>query len=94
VKSYILANLVLDENVVPEFLQYQCTPEALAGALLPLMADTPERERQIAAFARLDTIMAIGTAIPSDRAADVILGCIAGLNQRGAGAVASAPPRA
>jgi lipid-A-disaccharide synthase len=94
VKSYILANLVLDENVVPEFLQYQCTPEALAGALLPLMADTPERRRQIAAFARLDTIMAIGTAIPSDRAADVILGCIAGLNQRGAGAVASAPPRA
>jgi lipid-A-disaccharide synthase len=94
VKSYILANLVLDENVVPEFLQHQCTPEALAGALLPLMADTPERRRQIAAFARLDTIMAIGTAVPSDRAADVILGCIAGLNQRGAGAVASAIPRA
>ena len=94
VKSYILANLVLGENVVPEFLQYQCTPETLAGALVPLMADTPERRRQIAAFARLDTIMAIGTAIPSDRAADVILGCIAGLNQRGAGAVASAPPRA
>ena len=94
VKSYILANLVLDENVVPEFLQYQCTPEALAGALLPLMTDTPERRRQIAAFARLDAIMAIGTAIPSDRAAEIILGCIAGLNQRGAGAVASAVPRA
>jgi lipid-A-disaccharide synthase len=94
VKSYILANLVLDENVVPEFLQYQCTPEALAGALLPLMADTPERQRQIAAFARLDAIMAIGTAVPSDRAADVILGCIPALNQRGGGAVASATPSA
>lgn len=94
VKSYILANLVLDDNVVPEFLQYQCTPEALAAALLPLMTDTPERRRQIAAFARLDTIMAIGTAIPSDRAAEVILGCIPALNQRGAGAVAAAPPRA
>ncbi len=94
VKSFILANLVLDENVVPEFLQYQCTPEALAGALLPLMADTPERARQIAAFARLDAIMAIGTAVPSDRAADVILRCVAALNQRGAGAVASAAPRA
>lgn len=94
VKSYILANLVLDENVVPEFLQYQCTPEALAGALLPLMTDTPERRRQIAAFARLDTIMAIGTAIPSNRAAEVILGCIPALNQPGAGAVAAAIPRA
>jgi lipid-A-disaccharide synthase len=94
VKSYILANLVLDENVVPQFLQYQCTAEALAAALLPLMTDTPERRRQIAAFARLDTIMAIGTAIPSDRAAEVILGCIAGLNQGGAGAVASTAPKA
>ena len=70
VKSFILANLVLDENVVPEFLQYQCTPEALAAALLPLMADTPERARQIAAFARLDAIMASGrrsraTALPT-----------------------------
>jgi lipid-A-disaccharide synthase len=94
VKSFILANLVLDENVVPEFLQYQCTPEALAGALLPLMADTPERRRQIAAFARLDAIMAISTAVPSDRAADVILDCAARLNQLRAGAVASAAPRA
>jgi lipid-A-disaccharide synthase len=94
VKSYILANLVLDENVVPQFLQYQCTAEALAAAMLPLMTDTPERRRQIAAFARLDTIMAIGTAIPSDRAAEVILGCIAGLNQGGAGAVASTAPKA
>jgi lipid-A-disaccharide synthase len=94
VKSYILANLVLDENVVPQFLQYQCTAEALAAALLPLLTDTPERRHQIAAFARLDTIMAIGTAAPSDRAAEVILGCIAGLNQGGAGAVASTSPKA
>ena len=94
VKSYILANLVLDENVVPQFLQYQCTPEALAAALLPLLTDTPERRHQIAAFGRLNTIMEIGTAAPSDRAAEVILGCIAGLNQGGAGAVASTAPKA
>jgi len=93
VKSYILANLVLGENIVPEFLQYQVTPEALAGALLPLLADGPERRLQTAAFARLDALMAIGSAVPSDRAADVILECIPGLNQRPTG-VASAPPRA
>jgi lipid-A-disaccharide synthase len=82
VKSYILANLVLGENVVPEFLQHFCTPQNLAGALLPLLADTPERRRQIEAFAHLDGIMAIGSAIPSDRAAEVILGCVPSLTNR------------
>ena len=85
VKSFILANLVLDENVVPEFLQHFCTPENLAGALVPLLADTPERRRQIEAFARLDSIMAIGTAIPSDRAAEVILACVPALTKQTAG---------
>ncbi|MBN8921400.1 MAG: lipid-A-disaccharide synthase, partial [Rhizobiales bacterium] len=69
VPTVILANLVLGENVVPEFLQEQCTPAALAGALVPLLGDTPERERQCDAFARLDGVMEIATARPSERAA-------------------------
>jgi lipid-A-disaccharide synthase len=85
VQSFILANLVLGENVVPEFLQHFCTPPNLAGALQPLMADTPQRRRQIEAFARLDAIMAIGSAVPSDRAAEVILGYVRALTKRTAG---------
>ena len=76
--SAILANLVLGENIVPEFLQRDCTPEKLASALLPLLADSPERQRQVAAFARLDALMAIGQASPSDRAASVVLACSRG----------------
>lgn len=71
--SVILANLVLGENVVPELLQENCTPEKLADALLPLLADTPQRRRQLEAFGRLDALMQIGAASPSDRAAEVIL---------------------
>jgi lipid-A-disaccharide synthase len=78
-QSAILANLVLGENVVPEFLQRDCTPEKLAAALLPLLSDTPQRRRQVEAFARLDELMEIGKAIPSDRAAGVVLDCA--LNQ-------------
>ncbi len=89
VQSFILANLVLGENVVPEFLQSQCTPDALSNALLPLLSDTPERRRQIEAFALLDAIMEIGTAVPSDRAASVVLDCAAGLNQLKGETVAS-----
>ncbi len=75
VPSVILANLTLGENIVPEFLQRDCTAERLATAVLPLLADTPERRRQIDAFARLDAIMEIGIAQPSDRAASLVLDC-------------------
>jgi lipid-A-disaccharide synthase len=78
VPSVILANLVLGENVVPEFLQRDCTAEHLANALLPLLTDTPERRRQIEEFARLDAIMEIGNADLRGRAATIALDCAAG----------------
>jgi lipid-A-disaccharide synthase len=73
VSSVILANLVLGENVVPEFIQEACTAENLAAALVPLIGDTPERRRQIEAFARLDAVMEIGSRAPAARAADIVL---------------------
>lgn len=73
VPSVILANLVLGENVVPEYLQEACTPANLAAALAPLLGDTPERRRQLDAFARLDAVMEIGTADPAARAAAIVL---------------------
>ena len=74
VSTAILANLVLGENVVPEFLQRDCQPEQLATALAPLLSDSPARRRQIEAFARLDGLMQIGTARPAQRAADIVIG--------------------
>jgi lipid-A-disaccharide synthase len=94
VQSYILANLVLGENVVPEYLQRACTPERLAAALVPLLSETPERRRQIEAFARLDTFMDIGRTAPSDRAAAVVLECAGARSQPERETVASAPPTA
>jgi lipid-A-disaccharide synthase len=71
--SVILANLVLGEAIVPEFMQNDAEPQRMAAALAPLLGDTPERARQVEAFATLDAIMGIGTARPSDRAADIVL---------------------
>ena len=73
VQSVILANLVLGENIVPEFLQADCTPGNLARALRRLLGDTPERTRQCEAFGKLDAIMAIGKTSPSVNAADIVL---------------------
>jgi lipid-A-disaccharide synthase len=94
VDSVILANLVLGENVVPQFLQRDFTPQRLAAALTPLLSDTPERRRQLTAFARLDTIMDIGRAVPSDRAAALVLDYVAARGQPGRETVASGPPTA
>ena len=90
----MLANLVLGENAVPELVQGDCAPAKLAMTLLPLMSETPERARQLEAFARLDSIMEIGRAVPSDRAASVILECVAAFNQPKLETVASPPPTA
>jgi lipid-A-disaccharide synthase len=73
VSSVILANLVLGKQIIPEFLQEQCTPENLARALRPLLSDTPERSKQADAFAGLDAIMSAGNQPPSVRAADIVL---------------------
>jgi lipid-A-disaccharide synthase len=73
VPSVILANLVLGENCIPELLQEDCTPERLAAALIPLLGDTPERQRQVDAFARLDEVMQIGATDPAARAAEIVL---------------------
>jgi lipid-A-disaccharide synthase len=73
VNSVILANLVVGENVVPEFIQQDCTPEKLLPALRDAMTESALRRRQLEAFAKLDSIMSTGNRSPSVRAADIVL---------------------
>ena len=73
VNSVILANLVIGDNVVPEFLQQDCTPEKLSQALGDILGGTAERLRQAEAFAKIDQIMSTGNQLPSARAADIVL---------------------
>ena len=70
--SIVLPNLVLGENIIPEFVNYEATPEALATALAPLLGATPGRARQLAALDKLDRLMAVDTT-PSRRAAEIVL---------------------
>jgi lipid-A-disaccharide synthase len=71
--SVILANLVIGENVVPEFIQEDCAPEKLLPPLRDMLTDSPLRRRQVEAFAKLDAIMSTGNQPPSVRAADIVL---------------------
>ncbi len=74
VPSIVLANLVLEENAYPEFIQEECAGEQLAGALAPLLADTQARREQLAALAKVpEKMRRSDNRRPSQVAADVVL---------------------
>ena len=74
VPSIVLPNLVLGENVVPEFVDDDFKPEVVAGEVAALLADTPARRRQLEGFSRLDALMRLDNGEhPSDRAAGIVM---------------------
>jgi lipid-A-disaccharide synthase len=83
VSSVILANLVIGENVVPELLQEEFTPDLIAASLAPLIADTPQRQRQLAGFSRLDAVMDLGGEAPSLKAARAVVAVVEGRRAAG-----------
>jgi len=77
VNSFVLPNIILGTNEIPEFLDAESAPEHLAAALLPLLrAGSLERALQLAAFERLDRAMARPVP-PSVLAADIVLKTVA-----------------
>jgi lipid-A-disaccharide synthase len=72
-KFATLVNILLDREAVPEFIQEQCTPEALATALLPLFRDPKARDAQTGALK--DAVHELGgdDEPPSLRAARTLL---------------------
>lgn len=68
-----LPNLLCEKPVVPEFLQRQLRPQALADALDRLFDDDASRRLQLEAFAPVRETLRRGAA---DRAADIIAGVL------------------
>jgi len=70
VKHLGMPNLLADREVVPEFIQQQAKPGAIAKAAQPLMEDARTRERMISEF---DAIVSkLGGSGASERAARAI----------------------
>lgn len=76
VKMALLPNILLNERVVPELLQENCTAAKIIAATAPLLDEGAPRGRQLDAFERLDAILAVPEA-PSDRAAAIVLELLA-----------------
>jgi len=74
VKHVHLANILLEEEAVPEYLQGKCGVQHLARAMLRLHKYPEERGKQHEAFRRLhDTLQLENNQTPSDAAAEFVL---------------------
>lgn len=74
VSSIVLPNLVLDENVVPEFIDEECSGQALAAAVLPLLQEGADHRQQTEAFGDLQQLCSVAPDSPAERAAAIVLG--------------------
>lgn len=73
VQNFVLINLVLGRQAVPELMQAACTPEALARAVKPLLTDERARAAQLRDLDAAVHAFGVGQESPSLRAAHAIL---------------------
>jgi lipid-A-disaccharide synthase len=68
-----LPNVLAGEKLVPELLQDEASPAALAGALLTLLRDTAAQRRQVERFHEFHHLLRQNAA---DKAAEAVLGVL------------------
>lgn len=78
VKHASLVNLLAGREVVPEFIQDDCTPDNLAAAIDTLLGWDAAREGQRAGFREVRKVLGASNPPPSERAAKVVLDIVQG----------------
>ena len=73
VKYASLVNLLAERDVIPEFLQENCTPENLAAGVDALLDSAEARDKQRKGFREVLHTLGDLTPTPSERAAKVVL---------------------
>lgn len=73
VEYITLVNLILKRKAIPEFVQEECTPEALSAELIQLFTSPSARVAQVTASAAGIKALGLGDERPSMRAARAVL---------------------
>ncbi|CAN7392195.1 lipid-A-disaccharide synthase [Bosea sp. LjRoot237] len=74
--TVILPNLIIGESVVPEFIQDDASPQALAEALLAAVVEGPARQRQLDGFATVEQNMRSAGPRPAANAVSAALALV------------------
>lgn len=74
VKYASLANIICNREIIPEFIQKNCTSYNLANAMLDLINNKELRKKQLEGFVEVAKLFkGEGEKLPSEQAADVVL---------------------
>jgi lipid-A-disaccharide synthase len=79
VPHFAMVNLIAGEEVVPELVQHDFTPAAVAAKLQPILGDGPVRDKMLEGLAGVKARLrgsAEGGVPAGDRAADAVLGLL------------------
>jgi len=71
-----MVNLIAGRRVVPELLQHHFTAEKMVSELRPLLADSPERVKMMAALAEVKAMLHPSSTPALERAAVSVLGML------------------
>lgn len=71
-----LINITADREIIPEFLQEDCTPEILSTVILALRSDTEAQAKQLADTQEVLAQLNTGQD-PAQKAAETLLACLA-----------------
>ena len=73
-----LPNVILDRPLMPELLQYDCTPERLMAEISRLLDESGAREEQLVGGKEIRRLLSPEGRPPSEAAADAILKVLTG----------------
>ena len=75
VSRFAMVNLIAEDEVVPELVQHDFTPENVVARLKEILPDGPARDRMLEGLARVKARLRSpeGAKHPADRAAELIL---------------------
>ena len=71
-----LVNIMHDKEIVPEFIQQNCTPKKLAHGIDILLGNEKGRQIQVAGLAETAGWLGQGQFVPSERAAETVLAAL------------------
>ena len=67
-----LPNLIANEEVIPEMLLHECTPDNVTSKMIPLLRETPERTKQLDGYALIRRNLYVDGTAPENTAKDIL----------------------